>query len=519
MECLGQSGGSQDPSAFTMPKPLVLDSIDPFKVAFFRQSPAAKTGLFQELSTKHARPIFEGDSLRVECSLTPAVPKARILARTWAVDVKEAVGSYLQVIDVHRHAVMQQLWQEVEKAVSAAGITSTEGAVLFTVSAQQAFVVVGMKSMAQELYDKICEIARAKEEEIERKNQEITDTNNKVPPHQLRLLLALSFQVEAGKRYEGLRIDIQLKKNCIVFHGLIKDVKQAQLDMYELLQTMKTSKLNGISDMQKKVLESKETRVYIVQKFKSEPISAVWELGQKDEVDVFAFDDAPLVKAVHIIKKSVPEHVCQLSPESSELLSCHDWGSLVSRLTSAHPGVLLIAPSHDNQQLFITGTDCIMHGIMEEVENFLQENTVYSQVFRFSPSRQKFVLLKWQAKLSAVTESLRAHKVQVTTKESGMEIYVSGTRQGLVLVQKKLECMNEQILCHTQVFSDQGSVKFLNSDCDKDLGMIGRSSNCVLAKEPEPAGLQVGFYITITGNAKLWSYFGNFVYHYQFTCM
>ena len=501
MECLGPSGGSKDPTAFTMPKPLMLD-INPYQMAFFHQSPAAKTGLAQELSQNYAQTKFVGDSLILECILTPAVPKARILARTWAVDAKEAMESYLKLIEIHRREVMQGLWQEVVKAVRAAQVTSTEGAVLFTLSEETAFVVVGTKSMAKELFDKVCAIAKAKEEEIERRNMEVTEVNSKLQLYQLRLLQAFAFHIEAGKRHDGLKIDIQCKKNCIVFHGMAKDVKEAQIEMYELLQMVKSGKITDMSDIQRKLLENKEMKPYIVQKFKNDKISAIWEAGQQDEISVFAFDDKSLVRAIHIIKTSVPEHVCHLSPESSELLSCQDWKHLISHFTSTNPGALLIAPSHDHQQVFIACMDSIMHGVVEDVERFLEENTIYSQVVRFSRSRQTFVHQNWQPKLSAIAERLKAYKVQINMKESEMEIYVKGTKKGLEEAQRSLEHMNGQILCHTQVFSDQGYVKFLNTDCEKDLLMIGRSYHCVLAKEPEPAGLQVRLNIVIMKKCK-----------------
>lgn len=54
MECLGQSGGSEDPTAFTMPKPIGMD-IDRYKSAFMRQSKTACDALVQELESNYAR--------------------------------------------------------------------------------------------------------------------------------------------------------------------------------------------------------------------------------------------------------------------------------------------------------------------------------------------------------------------------------------------------------------------------------------------------------------------------------
>ena len=494
MECLGPSGGSEDPTAFAMPKPLVLATLDRYKVAFLRELSFAKRELIQELSALHAQIRFESSTLVVDCTLTSVVPKARILARTWTVDVEQSVRTFLSLVEVFRREVMQQLWQEVESAVRAADITCPQGVTLFTLPEETVFVVVGMKTMAKELFDDICSIIKSKEEEIERKKQEITDINSKLKPSQLSLLNAVGFHTEAIKRHEGLSVEIQKEKNAIVFHGLLKHVKEAQVEMYDILQNMKSQKIPSMTDMQRRVLENSETRLHVTQKFKNENISAVWEFNQQGELTVHAFEDPSLVKAVHIINKSVPEHVCQLSPESSEVLRSPDWQSLVKRLTVANTGVLMIAPSHDSRQVFITCIDSIMHGVVEEVDKFLIENTVYTQVVCFSPSRQLFVYTHWQHKLKRSSEALKAYRVQLTMPDKGAKFMVKGTRKGLDDMKQQLVQLNDQILCHAETFSDPSKVKLLNSDCKSDLERIGRSSRTVLTLQSEPSGLQVRQY-------------------------
>ncbi|XP_076464939.1 protein mono-ADP-ribosyltransferase PARP14-like [Babylonia areolata] len=490
LECLGQSGGSDDPMAFTMPQPLVLDKLDRFKVAFLRQSQSATSGLFKQLSSNHAQGRFEENTLYIDCTLTVKVPKARILARSWRVDAEETVLSFLALLEVITYDVVQQLWTEVEQAVQDANISSPEGATLFHVAEEASFVVVGMKSMAKELYDQVSSVIRTKEGEIEKRKQRVTETIPKLTRPQLSLLLAIGFSREAGKRHEGLTVDIQKNKKMIVFQGLLKDVKEAEVEMYQLLNTVKTQKITTMTDMQKKVLGSKETKNYIVQKFKDSHISSVWEVGQKEEITVFAFDDRSLVEAIHIITRSVVEHVCHLSPESSELLHHPDWQTLVSVLTKDRPqGVLLITPSHDQRQVFVTCIDSLLHAVVEEVEKFLAENTIYSQSVCFSPSRMKLVLMKLQNRLQAIATNLKAYKVQITVREDAINI--KGTRKGLQELMKQLELLNETIVCHEEVFEDPNKVKLLKSDFDKELKLIGDSCRCVLSLHPEDSQLQV----------------------------
>ncbi|XP_076460377.1 protein mono-ADP-ribosyltransferase PARP14-like [Babylonia areolata] len=492
VECLGQSGGSQDPTAFTLPQPVTMDTIDHYKVAFLRQSKTWQAAFLQQLSQNHGRGKFTGDSLVLECTLTTAVPKARVLAHTWARDVQDNVKNFISMLEVHRQDVMQQLWQEVEKVVSAAGISSPEGATLFTLAEESAFVVVGTKSMAKELFDKVSSTVKTAEEMIERRNQEVMETNGKLKSHQLRLLLAMGFHQEAEKRHEGLKVEIQLRKNCIVYHGLLKDVKEAQIEMYEILQPVTEDKMTKLSHMQKKLLESKEVKPHIVQKFKKQSIVAVWEMDAQSQLTVFAFTDKSLVDAIHTINKSVPEHVCELSLESAELLQSNTWNTLVQRLVSTHPGVLMITPDHNTQKVYITSIDSIMHPVVEEIEVFLQENSIYSQVVRFSPSRQLFIQQVWHQQLISMQNSLQAHKVQIVMKESGTELYVKGTSKGLVELRKKLEDLNSKIVCHEEKVTEQAKVKFIKSmQSDRDLRVLGQTNQCVVSLTPESADLEV----------------------------
>ncbi|XP_076451605.1 protein mono-ADP-ribosyltransferase PARP14-like isoform X2 [Babylonia areolata] len=494
LECLGQSGGSQDPTAFTLPRPVTMDTLDRHKVAFLLQSQKQQADFLQQLSQQsHARGSFTGDSLVLECTLTPEVPRARVLAHTWRVDVQGSVESLVASLEVHRRDVMQQLWQEAEKAVSAANIIDPEeGAMLFTLAEETAFIVVGTKGMVQELFDKVNNTVRAAEEMVERRKQEITEPNNRLKGHQLGLLLAKGFPLEMEERYQGLRVDIQMRENLIVFHGLLKDIREAQNEMYQTLQQIKKDKMTKLSCMQKKLLERKEVRPHIVQKFKKQNIVAIWEMDAQSRLTVFAFTDQSLVEAIHTINKSVPEHVCELSPESAGLLESDAWNALVQRLVTGNPEVLMITPDRNAQKVYITSIDSIMHAAVQEIEVFIQENSIYSQVVRFSPSRQRFIQQEWHQRLRKLQNSLQAQRVQVIMTTLGTELQVRGTNQGLAQLRKSLEDLNSQIVYHEEKFTELAKVKILKSmQRDRDLRALEQANHCVLALTPESADLEV----------------------------
>ncbi|KAL8607983.1 hypothetical protein ACOMHN_005538 [Nucella lapillus] len=493
LECLGQSGGSEDPTVFTLPKPITMDTMDPYKVAYLRQSKSASALFMQQLGQCHARGRFAGDHLTLECTLTPEVTKGRILARTWGVDVRQSVESLLGALEVRRRHVIQELWAEVEKSVTAEQFPSPKGAMLFPLPQESAFIVVGTKSMADDLFTKVASKVKAVEEELEIRKQQVKETNSKLQSHQLRLLQAMGFLQQVEKRYQNLKVEINVKKRLIVFQGSVREVAGVQGDMYQVLLSVARDTMPKLTPTQRRLLDTKEVRPHVVLSFKKQHIIAVWELDTvQDEIVVFAFDDKNLVQAVHLIEKSVPEHVCKLTAESTDLLHSSAWTKLVEKLRKANPEVLLITPESSQHQVRITCIDSVMHGVVETVEGFLQENSVYSQVVRFSPSRQLFVQQEWHQKLMTLQTTLKAHKVGIQMKESGTELYVRGTVRGLDQLRQRLQELNAAIVCHEERVTDVAKVQCLNSPhTDRDLKVLGQTKHCVLALKPEKADLEV----------------------------
>ncbi|KAK7479356.1 hypothetical protein BaRGS_00029434 [Batillaria attramentaria] len=490
MECLGLSGGSEDPNVFVFPKPIVIEDADKFKVAFIRLSAAFKSEMAQSLAENHGAIKFKDSVITVDCTLTKDIPKARIIARTWTHDTQQLITDFFGQIDVHRKEIMQQIWREVEAAVIGSDVDSRDEAIMFPLAEETALVVVGRKSAAKDLFEQISKKVNDIEAEIERKRQEITETNGKLKLYQLRLLAAMSFHSEAQKRHPGLNVDIKTRKGEVIFHGMMQDVKEAQVEMYTLLNTCASDKITEMSDMQRRLLENTETRNFIVKKLKDAGIVAVWEVNKK-EVLVYAFSDAHVVKAVHIIKGSVVEHICNLSPESSQALKNPDWHDLVKTLLEGHPGTLAITPSHNGLQVYLTGTDDIMHGIKEEVTRFMDENTIYSETLAFAPNRQRFIATYWQNRVQQIVHSLKAYKVHASVREACTEFSAQGTCKGLEEFRARLQKLEEQLVVEEKTFTDQGKVKFLKSStAEKELNVLGRSNQCVVALQADEPGLK-----------------------------
>ncbi|XP_025094647.1 uncharacterized protein LOC112564207 isoform X2 [Pomacea canaliculata] len=492
MECLGPSGGRRDGNIFVLPRPVEFREVDKYKVAFIQQSSTLQGGLTHQLTALHAKPKFSDNTLSVECTLTTSVEHARLLARTWTNDVQNAVNFIFSMVVVFRQDVVQEIWDETEKSVTTIRPVSQDCAIILTLSEEKMFIVVGVKCMADHLMKQVKRIVNHKEEECERKKQEITETNRNLKLFQLRLLAATYFQSEAAKLHPGLKVDIRTAKGEISYHGLLRDVKEAQVEMYELLQSVRSDKITNMSNLQKSLLGTKETRDYVVHKFKSEKIVAVWDVDSQGEINVYSFSDKYLVNAIHIMQKSLVQHQRPLEPETADLLMSPEWNQFVGKITGDYVGVLKIVHLHNGHQLFIAGTDNIMLAVIEETERFLKENTIYMLSYHFFPSLQIFVANYWRAKVMRMSNNLRAYKVEVSLDESGKEFHIRGTKTGLDLMTKNFEQLGSEVKCHMQTLTDPAKVRFLSTpNWEKELEKLGRSTQCVFSLKEEPVDLVV----------------------------
>lgn len=443
------------------------------------------------MTALHAKPMFSHNKLSVECTLTSSVEDVRVLARTWTSDVQAAVNSILKMIVVLRQEVTQEMWNETKHFVASIKPASKESAVIITWAEENVFIVVGMKSMADDLMKQVKQIITRNEEETKRKQQEFTETVRNLKPFQLRLLEAMHFQTETTKRYPGLKVNICTTKGEISYHGMSRDVKEAQVQMFELLQSVKSEKLTNMSSLQKDLLVCKETQEYVVHKFKATKTVAIWELDSSGETAVYSFSDSYLANAIQIIKKSVIEHQRPLEPEAAELLTTPEWMQFIRKLTDSHHGLLKIEASPDGH-LYICGTDNIAQTVLKDVELFLEENTLFTLTCHFLPSRQLFVAKYWQDKVCAYDSSLSEYKVDVRLVKSGQEFYIRGSQTGLKIIRKELEKLGSQVKCQLVTLPDHAMVTFLSSPrCKDHLDKIGRKARCVFSFKEEPENLKV----------------------------
>jgi hypothetical protein len=98
-----------------MPKDITING--GYKAKFLHQQPKRREQLALTLRPLFADLQVSDTDIIVKCTLTPEVSGARMLARTWAAQVREAVNAYLGSLLVMEVEVLSQVAASIEEAV------------------------------------------------------------------------------------------------------------------------------------------------------------------------------------------------------------------------------------------------------------------------------------------------------------------------------------------------------------------------------------------------------------------
>ncbi|KAK7497131.1 hypothetical protein BaRGS_00011661, partial [Batillaria attramentaria] len=317
-----------------------------------------------------------------------------------------------------------------------------------------------------------------------------TEISLKVEPLRLRLMQAVNFKETVENRHPGVKVEMNESNQQIVFRGPGQIARKAQSDARRLLRSAMSGKATQLTDTQKTVLGTTQGAQYVDQILKCRGVVAVWDTGPQGDMVIHAFSENDLHGAAFLIHHAIVEDQRELPPQSRPVLQSTEWMEHIKSLYDKHPGTLTVLPSQDGRLVGVTGTADTLNSAATEVFTFIHTNTLHSEAFRFSPSRQRFVTLFWPNKLADIQNSLKQHKVQIMIDDDGSKLCVLGKSEGLVMARTCLDGLGEKILCHEEKLTDRPQLKFLRSkNCRKHLETLGRGCRCVISLEPDSPGL------------------------------
>lgn len=483
LECLGPSGGRKDP--YVLPEALELSVSSNIKIRFLQRSPAVLKSFNECLSKVHAFARLTEDALKVDCTLNESEPEAYLLVKTWRDTVVNTLDTCFQLVRIDRIDVLSDIWSNVLEILETCDIS---GDLLLPLSDEHALVILSQTDKEGDTVEKVNAIVRNEENKFALKNCEVSKTKD-LSQHEVDFLITSSFHYEVMAQFNTLRVDIKEQERKITFCGLPPDVKEAQLKMLETLRSLSMLEIHLTED-KISILAHQNTRNRIREKLTSSGLVASWELQAKGVVKVYCARGTDLQKAIQVIQLSLAEETLPLDDVSLEVMKMPLWTQLKNHLIQENNGLLSITLTP--RALKITALSDILPDVKRSIVMFMSEHSTYTTVFRFSPSRHKFLALFWEERLNDIVEK-QSKKVGINLDNQKRNIIVKGANQGIETVRTKLEELERTIVCSEEIVTKKETVLYLKGLKNlTELEFTARAHQCVISLAPEEAEMKVG---------------------------
>ncbi|CAG2243964.1 unnamed protein product [Mytilus edulis] len=393
-ECLGQASIDDDGLKFKSLKPTVIQNINPRTIDFLLNSDSNKVAFEKQLSRHYA--VVEwpdikeiNDKLDVNCSLTEDVKDCRKLAKTWAKTVKTEAEKFFSMLTWKEIQTLQESWDDVMKHLRELSISNPESVVVTVVKEDCKIVIVGHKMPVDELAEKVEIIMKDVAAEHDRRKLQVTEEVS-LKHFQLLVLLYLHFLDKMKKEFEGLIVQVNMKKHTMIFTGIPSHVNAAKVKMFEQIQEITFVTAGKFSVGYIEFLKIPEVKSYVGQQIKQKGVLGVWNVEEGNVITMYSLSDEGAVTACDVLKKSIIEAPINLDDKQSALIGSDVWNDEIKTVEMEYQKALVKIVVADSKTVVIYQTSA------EDSAIFLFRNAisqhyrlVMAEVDKFRRSEQK----------------------------------------------------------------------------------------------------------------------------------
>ncbi|XP_053407776.1 protein mono-ADP-ribosyltransferase PARP14-like isoform X2 [Mercenaria mercenaria] len=435
-ECLGRPEGDICERKLNLPGPVKMKDICPQKQKFLKASKCYQEALEKHMQSCHARVVLptDGADVTLKCAISEDVENCFTLVKTWKMEAEKCFDHFLNTIVVHQISVLQENWDKAVERLEPITRNVRDNVAVFLEKNDAIVTVVGNKHPVENVARSIYEILLKIAEEA----QIVKETFNSLKSLETRLLLVSKFPTTVEELIPEVKVKINQEKNEILFEGSRGNVRDAKLKLYEMKSKYVQRSLENISTLSAGLLKVKQTKQYIVNKFKMQQVTGVWEI-QGQTLVIISTSEQTIDQCVSIIRASVMEQCVGLTKSSASVMNSEAWLYKVEEWHSQYAGKAHIAVDDFMTKVEICSTDDIANELLDSVKIFLGSNTVLEENIPCNKHLHKLIEKHHKNEISQICKELQSYHVSIISSEyNGCRI--CGTEDGIM---KSKELLNK----------------------------------------------------------------------------
>ncbi|XP_045188998.2 protein mono-ADP-ribosyltransferase PARP14-like isoform X2 [Mercenaria mercenaria] len=493
---LGRPEGETEERTFKVPRDFEIKDADPHKVKFVANSPEYRKSFEQELLKHYTKVKWPTDTdahmnVHLHCTLTKNVKGCFKIAKRWEKEAKSMFPKLMDAIVLYRIDVLQDIKPKVMDFLKNTQISEPANVAIVIEKEQKVIVIVGKKAVADDLKLKIEDTIKKIIDDAEKERQKVTEVFTNLMPIETKMMVFEKLQESLEKEFGDIKVQIKIEKNEIHLQGLISSVRNAKLAIYDKKSKFVIQRIDNISKPVLSLLRLDRTSSSLQQKLQSDGIPAVWEIYTTG-IAVCCGKPGCCEKAVEVIRTFFQEDTISIERGTVPDLETEKWKSKVEEIHAMHPGKVEIGLSDDLTKIHVCGTADIEKSVTEEVQSFLQINTLITKNVSNSREAIRFLEKNCKVEIDDISRKLQQYYVKIKSLDQYRGFEIRGLQKGVQEANIQLQKLMNKIQQKKHTVSKPGIAEHIRSPKGKDnINTIETTLSCVIVVEGDEAYKQM----------------------------
>ena len=416
-----------------------------------------------------------------EITLKPNSKMAVIVYRgeddsdSWQSECIDQVQNYLGKFAKCDVQVNKDFWEAVvAKVPSIRTCLGVDPPLIKTIPDSNIARIVSLGTNVKNNEDKV----KSKLEEIYREETRKTylkKTIPNVPKERLILLKKIKFAEKLQEKNKELEIKINTEGEEIYFEGPQPQFTEATMKFYKQMADMVEKKLTlSVSILE--ILNSDEGLQTVKCELERNNVEAVFVI-EKDAT-IVGSSAAHANNAAGLVNKLTVEEKVQVDEKSKHLLKSSEWLRLCGEMNQT-----AVRVRRDNwNDTYVAGFRDDVTEVIKKLNTFLENNCIREESFVCtSDIMRRYLLELRQEDLRTIENQLKDFVVSIKKGKDNDDFIISGNREGLKRVGKKLDALMDSTELKTFEVKQPGLRKYFDSGKgDQLVKMVEKHQDCAI---------------------------------------
>ncbi|XP_077979710.1 protein mono-ADP-ribosyltransferase PARP14-like [Glandiceps talaboti] len=456
---------SKDGPTLSMPMPIsiVMDKV----LDFIWRSRQARDELDQTLMSVHARVVWPCEGGNENVQLVPDIQEAsqtQQLVRSWPKEASSTLQKYLQLFATVTIPVVEDILLLVEKELENPPIVN-ERVKLAIDGSSSTITIVGIKAEVDRLEDTVNDVILKVQKKVEQERSRVSDTWK---PDELMVKQLELFHIidRITDTYPDLKVSIK-SRDAVILEGQIADIKGAKFDMSEDCRRIPKTTYITQSLALNTFLSHEDVVIrlcdILASKFNS--ICAV----QDDGLALSAQDRERLDEVKQFLNTFVVERNITIPPLSLQSVHGEKWKQHIQELHESNTNAVEIKTLHRNQQIVVVGFEDVVNTVVEEIENFMYQNTIVEEFRPAETGMVRFLLGPGKERVHTIEKQSKSPALKISKCERGdrQGFVLCGIQDDVAIASEKLQKEMNSVYQFAHPIDQPGMPKLLQEEKGK----------------------------------------------------